>query len=135
MPTRTSSPASEHRVSTAPEHTRSPRQVAVSLVDVEATLRALDRTCLAAAAALLPPATRDQDISTRFGAAAAAWDADGASPPSYERQAEILSCLHDAGATLRAAAGCCERARILLEDTCRHRVETQRAPVHVKHVP
>jgi hypothetical protein len=102
--------------------------VAISLVDVEATLRGLDRTCLAAAAALLPPAALDQDICTRFAASAAAWEGDGAAPPSYERQAEILSCLHDAGATLRAAAECCQRARTLLEDTCRLRAMRERGP-------
>jgi hypothetical protein len=109
MPTRTTTQSSG-----------SPREVATSLVDVEATLRALDRTCLAAAAALLPPATPDRDICMRFGASAAVWEADGAAPPSYERQAEILACLHDAGATLRAAAECCERARGLLEDAVKH---------------
>ena len=89
-----------------------PRDVAISLVDVEATLRALDRTCLAAAVALLPPG---DGICGRYRAAGDAWRADGSRPPSHERQAEILACLHDAGATLRAAAECCERARRLLE--------------------
>lgn len=92
--------------------------MATSLVDVEATLRALDRTCLTAAAALLPPAKLDVGICARYSASAAAWRADGAEPPSHERQAEIVSCLHDAGATLRAAAECCQRARLLIEDAC-----------------
>jgi hypothetical protein len=96
---------------------RSPREVATSLVDVEATLRSLDRTCLAAAAALLP-STEPDDICTRYRAAGDLWRAAGSPPPSYERQAQILASLHDAGATLRAAAECCERARRLLEATC-----------------
>jgi hypothetical protein len=75
----------------------------------------LDRTCLAAAAALLPPAGPDDGICGRYRAAGDARRAGGSAPPSYERQAEILACLHDAGATLRAAAECCERARRLLE--------------------
>ena len=126
MPTRTDPPETRVRRLSAEAHppplaaipTRSPRQVATSLVDVEATLRALDRTCIAAAAALLPPAELGVDICARYRASAAAWEADDAAPPSYERQAEILSCLHDAGATLRAAAECCQRARVLLEDAC-----------------
>lgn len=136
MPTRAHSPRSGLRAMAsaahAPEHitapTGSPREVATSLVDVEATLRALDRTCLAAAAALLPRATVDQDICARFGASAAAWEAEGAAPPSHERQAEILACLHDAGATLRAAAARCQRARILLQDTCRDAAVNELGP-------
>ena len=80
--------------------------VADSLVEVEATLRALDRTCLAAASALLPPVTGDRGICARYREVP---------PLSYERQAEIHACLHDAGATLRAAAECCRRARGLLD--------------------
>jgi hypothetical protein len=126
MPINTNTPSSGLRLLGSTAHapepatapTGSPRRVAASLVDVEATLRALERTCLTATAALLPPARLDVDICARYSAAAAAWRADGAAPPAHERHAEILTCLHDAGATLRAAAECCHRARTLLEDAC-----------------
>ena len=94
----------------------SARHVAVALAEVEAMLRSLDRTCLNAAAALIPPAGFVDDLCTRYRLGAAQWDADAAAP-SYERQAAILSSLHDAGATLRAAAECCARARTLIERT------------------
>lgn len=94
----------------------SARHVARSLVKVEATLRSLDRTCLAAAAELIPQSPADDGICARYREAAARWDG-AAAAPSYERQAEILTSLHDAGATLRAAAECCRRTRALLEAT------------------
>jgi hypothetical protein len=106
--------AAAQRLEQAASDVASPRLVAASLVDVEATLRALDRTCLAAASALIPRPDGDR-ICARYAAAAEHWE-DG-EPPSYERQAQILSCLHDSAATLRAAAECCGRARTLLETT------------------
>jgi hypothetical protein len=108
--------AAERLEEAAPDAT-SPRLVAASLVDVEATLRALDRTCLAAASALIPRPEGYDRICARYAAAAGHWD-DG-EPPSYERQAQILACLHDSGATLRAAAERCRRARTLLQTTIR----------------
>jgi hypothetical protein len=101
----------------AAPHTRSPQSVAASLVNVEAALRALDRACIAAASALIPPPAGDDRICARYAAAAEHWD--DARTPSYERMAEILARLHDSGATLRAAAECCRRARTLLETTSR----------------
>lgn len=109
--------AAAERLEEAAANATSPRPVAASLLDVEATLRALDRACLAAASALIPPQDGDDRICARYAAAAERWD-DG-EPPSYERQAQILACLHDSGATLRAAAECCRRARTLLERTIR----------------
>ena len=109
--------AAAERLEQAAPHATSPRLVATSLFDVEATLRALDRTCLAAASALIPRPDGDDRICARYAAAAQQWE-DG-EPPSYERQAHILSCLHDSAATLRAAADCCRRARTLLETTSR----------------
>ena len=91
--------------STASTEVTSPADVAASLVEVEATLRALDQTCLAAAGSLLPPVTGERGICARYRDVPSL---------SYERQAEIHACLHDAGATLRAAAECCRRARGLL---------------------
>lgn len=109
--------AAAERLEEAAPNASSPRSVAATLVGVEATLRALDRTCLAAASALIPPSETDDRICARYAAAAEHWDAAGR--PSYERQAEILARLHDAGATLRAAAECCRRAGTLLETTIR----------------
>lgn len=109
--------AAAQRLEQAASDVASPRLVAASLVDVEATLRALDRTCLGAASALIPRPDGDDRICARYAAAAEHWE-DG-EPPSYERQAQILSCLHDSAATLRAAAECCRRARTLLETTSR----------------
>lgn len=109
--------AAAEQLEDAASHTASPRLVAASLVDVEATLRALDRTCLATASALIPRPEGDDRICARYAAAAQHWD--DADPPSYERQAQILAGLHDSAATLRAAAECCRRARTLLESTIR----------------
>jgi hypothetical protein len=109
--------AAAERLEQAAPDARSPRLVAASLLDVEATLRALDRTCLAAASALIPRPDGDDRICARYAAAAQYWE-DG-EPPSYERQAQILACLHDSAATLRAAAECCRRARTVLETTRR----------------
>ena len=109
--------AAAERLEEAASNGASPRLVAASLVDVEATLRALDRTCLAAASALIPRPEGDDRTCARYAATGERWD-DG-EPPSYERQAQILACLHDSGATLRAAAECCRRARMLVETTIR----------------
>jgi hypothetical protein len=107
--------AAAERLEEAASDATSPRLVAASLVDVEGTLRALDRTCLAAASALIPRPEDDDRICASYAAAAERW-ADG-EPPSNERQAQILSRLHDSAATIRAAAECCRRARTLLETT------------------
>jgi hypothetical protein len=107
--------AAATRLEAAAAESDSARHVAMSLVQIEGVLRSLDRTCLGVAASLLPGDGHD-DIASRYRRAAARWDAD-AVPPSYERQAQILASLHDAGATLRAAAECCQRARTLIEGT------------------
>ena len=89
-----------------------------SLADVEKALRALSGATEHAADALIPPASVGEGASRRFARAAASWPrhGDGASP-SYERQAQILTALHDAGATMRAGAECCRRARDILAST------------------
>jgi hypothetical protein len=88
------------------------------LADVERALRALSGRTRDAADGLIPPGAIDDGPSRRYARAAASWQrvADGL-PPSHERQAEILAALHDAGATLRAAAECCRRARDILDST------------------
>jgi hypothetical protein len=90
-----------------------------SLADVEEALRTLSGATQHAADALIPPRRIDESASSRYARAALSWPdhGDGALPPSYERQAQILTALHDAAATLRAGAECCRRARDILAST------------------
>jgi hypothetical protein len=90
--------------------------LASSLADVEKALRALSGATEHAADALIPPGNIGESVSRRYARAAASWPRDGV-PPSYERQAQLLTALHDAGATLRAGAECCRRARDILAST------------------
>jgi hypothetical protein len=86
-----------------------------SLANVEDALRALSDATTHAADALIPPANSGEGASRRYARAAASWPRTrDEPPPSYERQAQILSALHDAGATIRAGAECCRRARKIL---------------------
>jgi hypothetical protein len=92
--------------------------ITCSLADVEEALRALSGATHHAADALIPPAHIDESASRRYARAVASWPRHGdCPPPSYERQAQILTALHDAGATLRAGAECCRRARDILAST------------------
>jgi hypothetical protein len=90
--------------------------VASALDDVEQALRALGCATQHAAAALIPPGAAHEGPSRRYARAAATWQRlGGAPPPTHERQAQILTALHDAAATLRAGAECCRRARDILD--------------------
>lgn len=92
--------------------------VARSLTDVEQALRDLSGAIERAGAALIPPAHIGESVSRRYARAAAAWPRAGdSSPPSHERQAQLLSAIHDAAATLRAGAECCRRARKIVQST------------------
>ena len=78
-----------------------------------------DTSALPAAAGLQDDASEPasgESVSRRYARAAASWPRDGVAP-SYERQAQLLTALHDAGATLRAGAECCRRARDILAST------------------
>jgi hypothetical protein len=89
-----------------------------SLADVEEALRGLSAATEQAAGALIPPAGIGEGASRRYARAAASWPRHGdGAPPSYERQAEILTALHDAAAKLRAGAECCRRARDVVATT------------------
>lgn len=89
-----------------------------TLADVEEALRALSGATDHAADALVGTRRIGESASTRYARAAASWpDHGGGAPPSYERQAQILTALHDAAATLRASAECCRRARDILAST------------------
>jgi hypothetical protein len=92
--------------------------VATSLADVERALRALSHAIDHAGDALIPPARGGEAAAARHARAAAEWPRVGAGgPPSHERQAHLLSSLHEAAATIRAAAECCGRARRIVEST------------------
>jgi hypothetical protein len=90
--------------------------VASALGDVEQALRALGCATQHAADALIPPGAPHEGPSRRYARAAATWQRlGGGPPPTHERQAQILTALHDAAATLRAGAECCRRARDILD--------------------
>jgi hypothetical protein len=90
--------------------------VTSALADVEEALRVLNVAIEHATNALIPPGSIGESVSRRYARAAASWPRNGA-PPSYERQAQILTALHDAGATLRVGAERCRRAREILAST------------------
>jgi hypothetical protein len=89
-----------------------------AIAGMEQSLRALDRGCSRAASSLIRGFGDDDTISDRYARAAADWPlATTGVGPSYERQAQLLAALDDAGAALRAAAGACARAGELLAAT------------------
>jgi hypothetical protein len=66
---------------------------------------------------LVPTGDPLEPVCRRFARAADSWPAThGCEGPSYERQAQLLSSLYEAGATLRAARRACARANDLLID-------------------
>ena len=66
---------------------------------------------------LVPSGHPHEPIGRRFERAAAGWEATfGREGPSYERQAQLLSSLYEAGATLRLSHRACARANDLLID-------------------
>lgn len=81
---------------------------------------ALDALSLAlerAPHSLVPPGRPQEPVCRRFDRAADAWPAThGCEGPSYERQAQLLSSLYEAGATLRMSRRACARANGLLID-------------------
>ena len=89
-----------------------------ALLRIEQTLDALSHGCQAAARSLVPANDHFESWSTRFARAARAWPAayEGTGP-SYERQAQLLTALDDAGASLRAARRDCASAREMVAAT------------------
>src|SRR5687768_5930408 len=81
---------------------------------------ALDALSLAferAPHSLVPAGDPREPVCRRFDRAADAWPATyGCEGPSYERQAQLLSFLYQAGATLRVSRRACARANDLLID-------------------
>ena len=90
--------------------------VTSALADAEEALRVLSVAIEDAADAPIPPGSTGESVSRRYARAAASWPRYGAAP-SYERQAQILTSLHEAGATLRRGAERCRRARDILAST------------------
>ena len=80
--------------------------------------RALDALSLAferAPHSLVPAGDPLEPVCRRFARAADGWPAThGCEGPSYERQAQLLSSLYEAGATLRVSRRACARANDLL---------------------
>ena len=66
---------------------------------------------------LVPAGDPHEPVCRRFARAADGWPAIyGREGPSYERQAQLLSSLYEAGATLRVSRRACARANDLLID-------------------
>lgn len=92
--------------------------IPAALECIEQSLRALSRSCGAAAHALIPPGDLHESISHRYARAAVAWPGAGNGPrPSHERQAQLLASLDDAAGALRTAAAACARTSHLVAET------------------
>ena len=78
---------------------------------IEDALLVLSRACYATAHSFVPLGSNGETPAERYTRAAEHWPAPReAAGPSREQQTRILSSLHDAGASLRSAAGHCARA-------------------------
>lgn len=118
----------EHHAEHADELAAVARQLADSVADpsaatqLPATLaqigKALDALSLAfehAPRALVPAGDPREPVCRRFARAADRWPGTyGREGPSYERQAQLLCALYEAGATLRVSRRACARANELL---------------------
>jgi len=100
-----------------------------ALARVGETLDALSLAFERAPHSLVPVGDPFEPICRRFERAAAGWPRTyGREGPSYERQAQLLSSLYEAGATLRLSRRACARANELLVDMTAPR---ERAAHHV----
>ena len=96
---------------------RPPPQLPSALASVGEALDALTLAFERAPHSLVPSGDPHEPICRRFERAAAGWPATyGCEGPSYERQAQLLSSLYEAGATLRLSRRACARANDLLID-------------------
>jgi hypothetical protein len=79
---------------------------------VEQALRALRRGRDHTANAVIAPGNPREPVSRRFARAAAGWSGlTGGAVPSYERQAQLLGSVCEAGDALRVAVERCASAR------------------------
>jgi hypothetical protein len=91
--------------------------LSAALARVGDTLDALSLTLERAPHSLAPSGDPFEPVCRRFERAAADWpETHGREGPSYERQAQLLSSLYEAGATLRLSRRACARANELLVD-------------------
>jgi hypothetical protein len=89
--------------------------LSAALARVGATLEALSLAFERAPRSLAPGDDPLEPVCRRFERAAAGWpQTHGREGPSYERQAQLLSSLYEAGATLRLSRRACARANELL---------------------
>ena len=123
-------PDAEHLTEHAVELVSAARRLADSVADPSTAIHlpaalaligeALDSLNLAferAPRSLVPVGDRLEPVCRRFARAADGWPATyGREGPSYERQAQLLSSLYEAGATLRVSRRACARANDLLID-------------------
>lgn len=123
-------PDAEHLTEHAVELVSAARRLADSVADPSTAIHlpaalarigeALDSLSLAferAPRSLVPAGDPLEPVCRRFARAADGWPATyGCEGPSYERQAQLLSSLYEAGATLRVSRRACARANDLLID-------------------
>ena len=123
-------PDAEHLTEHAVELVSAARRLADSVADPSTAIAAARGTRadrrgarrfdprLRARASLARPRGRSaRTVCRRFERAADGWPATyGSEGPSYERQAQLLSSLYEAGATLRLSRRACARANDLLID-------------------
>jgi len=88
-----------------------------ALASIGEALDALSVAFERAPRSLVPPGDPFEPVCRRFARAAESWPAThGCDGPSYERQAQLLTSLLEAGATLRVSRRACARANDLLID-------------------
>jgi hypothetical protein len=123
-------PDADHLTEHAVELVSAARRLADSVADPSTAIHlpaalarigeALDSLSLAferAPHSLVPAGHPLEPVCRRFARAADSWPANfGCEGPSYERQAQLLSSLYEAGATLRVSRRACARANDLLID-------------------
>ena len=123
-------PDAEHLTEHAVELVSAARRLADSVADPSTAIHlpaalarigeALDSLSLAferAPRSLVPSGDPLEPVYRRFARTADGWPATyGCEGPSYERQAQLLSSLYEAGATLRVSRRACARANDLLID-------------------
>ena len=92
-------------------------QLPAALARVGEALESLSLAFERAPRSLVPAGDPLEPVCRRFARAADSWPATyGCEGPSYERQAQLLHSLYEAGATLRVSRRACARANDLLID-------------------
>ena len=106
-----------HRLADSAADPSTATHLPAALARVGEALDALSLAFERAPHSLVPTGDPFEPICRRFERAAADWPGTyGCEGPSYERQAQLLSSLYEAGATLRLSRRACARANELLVD-------------------